>query len=109
MSASPKTTSHLEQPDDELSGSRELSLHGGRTLVVRDRLVELRTESGMLELRIRLTEQGPVLQIEAVKLQLKATESVEIESKRLAIKTEHDTTIEATGEVRVVGKMIHLN
>jgi len=72
-------------------------------------LVEIRSESGMVEVRIQLTEQGPVLQMEAVKLQLKASEAVEIESKRVEIRTEEDTTVEAKGEVRIVGKMIYLN
>ena len=69
---------------------REVFLRDGRKLVVSeqgiDQLVEIRNESGMLELRIRLTEQGPVLQMESVRLQLKATESVEIESQRVEIK-----------------------
>ena len=78
----------------------------------------------MLELRIKLTEQGPVLQMESVRLQLKATEAVEIESARVEIKgTEHvdlsggkitvsgeeDVSVESSGDVKVVGKMIYLN
>jgi hypothetical protein len=62
--------------------------------------------------------------MEAVKLQLRASESVEIESAHVDIKgaesvsvsggkveveAEEDATVEAKGEVRVRGKMIYLN
>jgi NADPH-dependent glutamate synthase beta subunit-like oxidoreductase len=100
---------------------RELYLRDGRKLVVTeqggDQLVEVRAASGMVEVRIQLTEQGPVLQMEAVRLQLKATEGVEIESKRVDIKGE-TVNVEAEqlvkveskqGETHVIGRPIHLN
>jgi 2C-methyl-D-erythritol 2,4-cyclodiphosphate synthase len=74
-------------------------------------LVEIRSESGLLELRIKLTEEGPVLQMESVRMQLKATESVSIESKQVEIKaTEQlalagkDVGIEAEQNVEVDAK-----
>ncbi|HEU0031279.1 MAG TPA: hypothetical protein VFQ53_11640 [Kofleriaceae bacterium] len=131
MSRSPK--GKLDEDTEELEATeqrddREVFLRDGRTLVVSDegsdQLVEIRNESGMLEVRIKLTEQGPVLQMESVKLQLKATEAVEIESRRVEIRgteqlaleggavqveAEDDLKINADGEIRVVGKMIYLN
>jgi len=117
-----------EAPEAAHEDAQEVYLRDGRKLVVseqgRDQLVEIRSESGMLELRIKLTEDGPVLQMESVKLSLKAAESVEIESKRVAITAseqvavcggevkvsgEEDVKIDAKNEVRVVGKMIYLN
>jgi hypothetical protein len=125
MSGSPKGKLDHEE---EVSDERELYLRDGRKLVVSeqagDQLVEIRNESGMLEVRIKLTEEGPVLQMESARLSLKAAEAVEIESKRVEIKgTEHvavtghdvevkgdnDVKVNADGEVRVVGKMIYLN
>jgi len=128
MSGSPKEKLQTHAVSEEVTDEREVFLRDGRKLVVTeqgsDQLVEIRNESGMLELRIRLTEQGPVLQMEALRLQLKATESVEIESQRVEIKGaervdvtggqikvsgEEDVNVDAKGEVRVVGKMIYLN
>ena len=79
----------------------------------------------MLELRIKMTEQGPVLQMESVRLQLKATESVDIETKQFNVRAEEsvsveskgdlklsgeaDVRVDANGEVHVKGKMIYLN
>ena len=131
MAGSPKEqlqTLVSEETGEETSDAREVFLRDGRTLVVRDQgmdqLVEVRNPSGMLEVRIRLTEEGPVLQMESARLQLKATEAVEIESQRVEIKGadrvdvsgghvqvrgEEDVKVDSSGEVRVVGKMIYLN
>ncbi len=119
----------LEEQEDPAEGEREVYLRDGRTLVIkeagRDQLVEIRAESGVVELRIQLTEQGPVLQMEAVRLQLKATEAVQIESPRVEIKgseqlalhggevsveAEKDVRVEGKeGDVRVIGTKIFLN
>ena len=126
MSGSKKL--ETEAPEEAPEAAHEVYLRDGRKLVVSDegsdQLVEIRSESGMLELRIKLTEQGPVLQMESVKLSLKASEAVEIEAKRVAINGteqvavtggevkvsgEEDVKIDAKNEVRVVGKMIYLN
>jgi phage gp45-like len=113
-----------EEVEDETTSEpdrRELYLREGRTLVLEEKgtddLVEIRSASGELELRIKLTADGPVLQMESVKLQLKASESVEIASKRVEIKatesvqvaSENEVKVDAEGDVRVNGKMIYLN
>ena len=131
MAGAPKEKLHTlteETSTEECTEGREVFLRDGRTLVVSDQgsdqLVEIRSGSGMLEVRIKLTEQGPVLQMESVRLELKASEAVEIESQRVEIKGtekvsveggnvqvsgEQDVKVDAKGEVRVVGKMIYLN
>src|SRR5688500_852691 len=89
MSGSSKEKLRTEEGEEEVKDEREVYLRDGRTLKVTDagtdQLVEIRSESGQLELRIKLTEDGPVLQMDAVKLQLKASESVEIDAKKVAI------------------------
>jgi hypothetical protein len=126
MSRSPKQKLTTEAEED-LEEPREVYLQGGRKLVVsRDgdaQLVEIRSDSGMVEVRIALTEQGPVLQMQSVRLAIKASESVEIDSPKVAIRgdqvevsggsvvleAEDEVSVEADGDVRVVGKMIYLN
>ena len=114
MSGSPKEklTGEEVEAESTTSDERELYLRDGRKLVVGegDQIVEIRSPSGLLELRIKLTEEGPVLQMESVKMELKATESVEIAAKRIAIKAEESIDVVAENDdVRVVGKKIHLN
>ncbi|HEX2688767.1 MAG TPA: hypothetical protein VHN14_19225 [Kofleriaceae bacterium] len=118
---SAKSKEHLTDQTEETSDRREVYLREGRTLSVEnagaDELVEIRSSSGQVELRIKLTEEGPVLQMESVRLQLKASEAVEIESARVEIKasetlklaSDNEIKVDAEGEVRVNGKMIYLN
>lgn len=117
-----------EEATEETAGDREVYLRDGKKLVVSERsgeeLVEIRSASGSLEVRIRLTEEGPVLQMESMRLSLKATESVEIASPRVAIHGteqlelsggtvkvhgDEDVEVESTQDVRVNGRMIYLN
>src|SRR4051812_23691538 len=118
---SAKSKEELEELSEETSDRREIYLREGRTLSVEqsgtEELVEIRSSSGQVELRIKLTEEGPVLQVESARLQLKASEAVEIESKRVEIRatetvhlaSKDEVKVEAEGEVRVNGKMIYLN
>ena len=120
MAGSPKEK--LQEASDVTAETdqREVYLRDGRTLVVSESgghdLVEIRSGSGMVEVRIELTERGPVLRMESVKLELKAEETITLESPHVAIKggrvkieSEADVEVEAKGEVRVVGTNIYLN
>ena len=129
MAGSPKQKlEHAEENDETSTEQQEVYLKDGRKLTLSeqggDQLVEIRNESGLVEVRIKLTEEGPVLQMEAVRMQLKASEQVTIESNAVEIKgaehvevtggkvdvtAEEDVTVESKAEVRVVGKMIWLN
>lgn len=124
MSSKSKEQLELKTEEEETttpSERRELYLREGRTMTIAEEstgeLVEIRSSSGQIELRIKLTQDGPVLQMESVKLELKATESVEIASKRVEIKatetlqleSKNEIKADAEGEVRVNGKMIYLN
>jgi hypothetical protein len=114
---------------DAAAPTRELPLQHGRSLaLVRsadDDLVEIRAPGGALELRIRMTAEGPVLQMESLRLSLKAAQDVEVACANFAVRSretmtlasdgalrisgEADVHVDAAGEVRVKGKMIHLN
>src|SRR6478672_9440134 len=118
---SAKSEEELEELTEETSDRREIYLKEGRTLSVEqsgtDELVEIRSSSGQVELRIKLTEEGPVLQMESARLQLKASESVEIVSIRVETgptepvqrARKDEIKVAAEGEVGVNGKMFWLN
>jgi hypothetical protein len=122
------TSEESTEEQTEAHDEQQVSLRDGRRLTVsevgRDQLVEIRGESGMLEVRIRLTADGPVLQMESARLELRASEAVQIESPRVeingterldlkggqvAVHGEEEVQVDANGDVRVVGKMIYLN
>ncbi len=109
---------------EDAATERTMTVAGGRTVTAHDDVVELRSPSGMLELSIRLTDQGPVLQVEAIKVAIKAAEAVTVETKSFEVRAEQvgvhssgelnltsekEMKVTSTDDVRVVGKIIHLN
>jgi len=97
-----------------------LDLQRGRTLVLEpvgdDDLIEVRAPSGTVEIRLRITDDGPVLELESVRLALRAARSVDVETSEFTVKADEinlagkaDVHIDADGEVVVTGEMIRLN
>ena len=86
-----------------------VDLEHGRTLTVQDDLVEVHAPDGRLEVRIRLTEDGPVLEMESVRLSLRATESLEVEAKDVRVTATGEMDLQAGGDVTVTGETIWLN
>jgi hypothetical protein len=117
-----------EEQDEERTDERSVYLEHGRTLTVAsegmDELIEIRASSGQMELRIRMTEDGPVLQLEGVKLAVKAAETLDLECKsfkveaesveiaskgEMKVSSEGEMNIESSKDVRVRGDKIWLN
>jgi len=90
-----------------------LNLRHGRTVTVepagRDEVLEVRSASGVVELRVKLTDDGVVLQLEGARISLKATESVDVECKNFNVSAHADMHLQAKGDVHVDGQIIHLN
>ena len=84
---------------------RTLYLDEGRKLQVgRDgnqQVVEIRAASGQVELRVKLTDEGPVLQMEAVKVAVTTEESFSIKCKTFEVESSQDTIIQTGGELKI--------
>jgi hypothetical protein len=123
--ADPDTAS----PADAGTRQTSVALQHGRHLSIaangEDDLVEIRNPEGSLELRVRMTAEGPVLQMESLRLSLKAAQDVEVECANFSVRSseqmtlqsdgalrisgEADVHMDANGEVHVKGTLIHLN
>ncbi len=120
----------LETTAATAESDQTVHLEHGRTLEVSstgaDQVLEIRGGGGQVELRITMTEAGPVLQVEGVRLQVKASESIDLECKRfkldasesidmatkgeLSVRSEGELNVESSdNDVRVRGKLIWLN
>jgi hypothetical protein len=97
-----------------------LDLQRGRSLVVEadgvDDLVELRAPSGALEIRLRITDAGPVLELESVRLALRAAEAIDVQAPEfnvaageITLTGQADVRVDAGGDVHVTGETIRLN
>jgi uncharacterized protein (DUF2345 family) len=127
----PKKTNVVPMPPPASGqhNTQQIQLDSGRQVVIRsnenEELLEVVETEGEVILEIRLTETGPVISAQGMHLELKSTETLTLESKKIKIKAEKEVEIETNGsldidaskeigihsddEIRVVGKMIHLN
>jgi hypothetical protein len=95
-------------------------LQRGRTLTLTpagdEDLVEIRSGGGTVEIRLRITDEGPILELESVRLSLRAARSVDVDAEEfnvnageITLSGRADVHVDAGGDVRVTGEMIHLN
>lgn len=63
--------------------------------------IEVRSPDGMVEIRIALTAQGPVLSVSGAKLEINATESVTLNCRDLAINTTGSMNLSSQGSVGI--------
>lgn len=92
------------KPDpDEQPGVIRLELGSGRSVEIDERgpseQLTVRSAQGRLELRVRLTADGPVLDVEAVGLTLRSAGEVAVDCERFVVRTREDVAIEAGGSI----------
>ena len=108
---------------------RTIKLISGRELEISSRadadLIEIFEPGGELVIKFLLTENGPVMKVEGCKLDLKGAESIALRAPTIEISAEEKARVESKGtleidsvkemgihsdeDIRVVGKIIHLN
>jgi len=87
-----------------------VELRFGHQLSVEPDAVELRDASGALELRLKLTEDGVVLQLEAARISLKAEQSIDLECQTLNVSAASDARIQSReGNLSLQGRLVHIN
>jgi hypothetical protein len=109
--------------------TQQVQLVSGRQVVIHsnehEEHLEIVEAEGEVILKVRLTDDGPVISVKGAHLELKSSETLTLESKRVRIRAEEVAELESKGdleinsskgmsihsydEIRVVGKMIHLN
>lgn len=119
---------NLERLEGKKVAAKELQLDSRRRILIHSRekedLLEI-IERGEVVVTVRLTDEGPVVTVQGAHLELKSTETLALEAKEVKIKAEEKTSIESMGslkidsskkmdihsddDIRVVGKIIHLN
>jgi hypothetical protein len=119
----------MNRADIDTGNSSSTTLPSGRKLrLITDNGHEeliLEAPNGELELRILLTEDGPILKLSAARLELEATDSISMKCKTfdllasesasltsegaLSINSNDELTVNSDDDVRVTGKIIHLN
>jgi hypothetical protein len=88
-----------------LTRQGEQTLPSGATLTVRsDALgdeIQLRSANGAMELRIRMTDEGPVLSLRGVKLEIEATDSIAVSCREFAVNASDGVRLNTGGDFEV--------
>lgn len=120
---------NLERSEEEKYTKKSLQLDSGRQILVhtdeKGEILEIVERGGQLLITVRLTDRGPIFSVQAAHLELKSTETISLDAKKVRIKAQEKASIESEGtlkiesskdmdvtsedDIRVVGKMIHLN
>lgn len=94
-----------QQRDDVLPSGRSVRLrvsNGTEEL-------EVRSPDGDVEVRIVLTDAGPVVHLRAARLHLDATEDVTVACRRFEVEATDEVRLRAAGDVHVNGDVVRLN
>ena len=120
---------NLERSEKEKSTKKSLQLDSGRQVLVhsneKEEILEIVERGGEMVMAVRLTDKGPIVSVQGARLEIKSTETIALEAKKIRIKAQEEASIESAGklkiessknmdvnsedDIRVVGKMIHLN
>jgi hypothetical protein len=80
-------------------------LPSGRRLVVTAALegeeLEVRSPDGLAELRITLTDAGPVIRISGARLELDATDTVAIRGRRVEVEATEEAEVRTGGDLKL--------
>jgi hypothetical protein len=66
--------------------------------------IEIRGQGGMLELRIRITDTGPVLEMEGIRLAVTAADCIEMKSRRVVVEAEESLTLASRGQAELLAQ-----
>ena len=117
------------KPSDVEHSKMRMQLESGRQVMVhsseKDELIEIAESDGEIIMKVRMTDDGPVISVRGAHLELKSTETIAIEAKKIKIQAEKEVVVESKGsleiesskkigiqsadDIRVVGKKIYLN
>lgn len=119
----------LKPSDVSHDAKKRIKLDSGRQVVVesieKEELIQIIEPKGEVVMSIRMTDSGPVVTVRGAHLELKSTETITLNAKKIEIRAEEEATvaskgslevasskkmdIHSNGEIRIDGKMIHLN
>jgi len=82
-------------------------LPSGRSVVVkvdggREEL-EIRSPAGDVEVRIILTENGPVVNLRGARLEMEATDAIALRCRRFEVQSKEGTELTSSGDIQITG------
>ena len=117
----PLDVEHVEKIRMQLDSGRQILVHSSE----KEELIEIAAPEGEIIMKVRMTDDGPVISVRGAHLELKSTETIALEAKKIKIKAKEKVVVESNGgleidsskkmaihsndDICVAGKIIHLN
>ena len=94
---------NLERSEEETSTKKSLQLDSGRQVLVhtdeKEEILEIVERGGEVVMALRLTDEGPIVSVQGARLELKSTETITLEGKKVKIKAQEEASIESEGKL----------
>jgi hypothetical protein len=120
---------NLKPSDVSQDTKKRMQLDSGRQIIVhsdeKEELIQIVEPEGVISMTVRMTDAGPVVTVRGAHLELKSTETITLEAKKITLHAKEEAVVESEGslkvdsakkmdirsddEIRVEGTMIHLN
>jgi hypothetical protein len=120
---------NLKPSDVSQDARKRIQLDSGRQIIVdsgeKEELIQIVEPKGEIVMTVRMTDSGPVVTVRGAHLELKSTETITLDAKKVTIHAQEEAVVESEGslevdsakkmdihsddEIRIDGKMIHLN
>jgi hypothetical protein len=120
---------NIKSSDISQDTKKRMLLDSGRQIIVdpseKEELIHIVEPKGDIVMSVRMTDAGPVVTVRGAHLEIKSTETITLEAKKIKICAEENASVKSKGslevdsakkmdihsddEIRVDGKMIHLN
>lgn len=97
--------------NDILPETSQRTLPSGRSVVLRvgdTEELEIRSPDGEVEVRIVLTDAGPVVRLRAARLEMETTESVDIRCRDFNVRAD-EMRVKTDGDIHMNAAVIRLN
>ena len=117
----PLDVERVEKIRMQLDSGRQILIHSSE----KEELIEIAESDGEIIMKVRMTDDGPVISVSGAHLELKSTETIALEAKKIKIKAEEKVVVESNGgleidsskkmaihsndDICIAGKIIHLN
>jgi uncharacterized protein (DUF2345 family) len=120
---------NLTTSDTVEDTKKRIRLVSGRQIILdsteKEELIQFVEPKGEIVMTVRMTDTGPVITVRGAHLELKSTESITLEAKKIEMRADEEAALKSKGsleltsaknmdiqsndEIRIDGKMIHLN
>lgn len=86
----------------------EQPLPSGRSVVLRvgeaPEELEIRSPRGELEVRITLTDEGPVVQLRGARVEVEAADTLAVSCRRFDLRTTETAHLSSAGDIEITGR-----